>query len=105
MNFPFFKEVLLFVLYRSFTIPPSKLSIFHAISGMKRLDLFSGVYLKNNLKNDGFVKRPSVVLRCIRRPCGGRISTPQSLGFARLAWGAFDFAIQFVGFMISRKLE
>ncbi|MCX5907914.1 MAG: hypothetical protein NTY64_12210, partial [Deltaproteobacteria bacterium] len=52
--------------------------------------------MKANL--DGFVKSPSAVLRCILRRCGVPPSTPHSSGFARLASGAFYFAIQILTF-------
>ncbi|MCX5906484.1 MAG: hypothetical protein NTY64_04650 [Deltaproteobacteria bacterium] len=47
---------------------------------------------------DGFVKSPSAALRCILRRCGVPPSTPHSSGFARLASGAFYFAIQILTF-------
>ncbi|MCX5909157.1 MAG: hypothetical protein NTY64_18805 [Deltaproteobacteria bacterium] len=47
---------------------------------------------------DGFVKSPSAALRCILRRCGVPPSTPHSGGFARLASGAFYFAIQILTF-------
>ncbi|MCX5906526.1 MAG: hypothetical protein NTY64_04870 [Deltaproteobacteria bacterium] len=45
-------------------------------------------------KLDGFVKSPPAALRCILRRCGVPPSTPHSGGFARLAPGAFYFAIR-----------
>ncbi|MCX5907636.1 MAG: hypothetical protein NTY64_10730 [Deltaproteobacteria bacterium] len=49
-------------------------------------------------KIDGFVKSASAALRCILRRCGVPPSTPHSSGFARLASGAFYFAIQILAF-------
>jgi len=51
---------------------------------------------------DGFVKSPSAALRCILRHCGVSVSTHHSSEFARLASGAFYFAIPistFYGFI------
>jgi hypothetical protein len=42
---------------------------------------------------DGFVKSPFVALRCILSHCGVQVSTPHSVGFARLASGAFYCAV------------
>jgi hypothetical protein len=53
---------------------------------------------------DGFVKSPSVRrggLRFFLRHCGVHISTPHSSEFARLASGAFDFAVQILTFLRS----
>ncbi len=46
-------------------------------------------------KADDFVKNPSAALRGILGHCGVPTSTPRSFGFARLASGAFYFAVQF----------
>jgi hypothetical protein len=43
--------------------------------------------------SDGFVKSPSAALRCILSHCGVQVSTPHSVGFARLASEAFFFAV------------
>ncbi|MCX5907288.1 MAG: hypothetical protein NTY64_08895 [Deltaproteobacteria bacterium] len=48
--------------------------------------------------SDGFVKSPSAALRGVLRHCGVQPSTPHSSGFARLASGAFYFAIQILTF-------
>jgi len=42
----------------------------------------------------GSLKAPYAALRFILRPCGVRHSTPHSSGLARLAYGAFHFAIK-----------
>jgi hypothetical protein len=55
------------------------------------------------VKFDGFVKSPSAALRCILRRCGVPLSTPHSSEFARLASGAFYFAIQILTFYESIK--
>jgi len=47
----------------------------------------------STLNSDGFVISPSAALRCILRRCGVPLSTPHSSGFARLASGAFYFAM------------
>jgi hypothetical protein len=52
--------------------------------------------LKSN--SDGFVKNPSASLRGVLRYCGVPKSTPHSSGFARLASGAFYFAIPILTF-------
>ena len=44
-------------------------------------------------KEDGFVKSPSAALRCILSHCGVQVSTPHSVGFARLASEAFYCAV------------
>jgi hypothetical protein len=44
-------------------------------------------------KIDGFVKSPSAALRCILSHCGVQVSTPHSVGFARLASEAFYCAV------------
>ena len=46
-----------------------------------------------DLKIDGFVKSPSAAFRCILSHCSVQVSTPHSLGFARLASGAFYCAV------------
>ncbi|MCX5906808.1 MAG: hypothetical protein NTY64_06385 [Deltaproteobacteria bacterium] len=48
---------------------------------------------------DGFVKSPSAALRGILRHCGVQPSTPHSSGFARLASGAFYFAMHLEDFL------
>ncbi|MDI6753632.1 MAG: hypothetical protein QME78_04465, partial [Thermodesulfobacteriota bacterium] len=47
---------------------------------------------------DVFLKSPSAALRRILRLCGVPLSTPHSSGFARLAYGAFYFAIPILTF-------
>jgi hypothetical protein len=42
---------------------------------------------------DGFVKSSSAALRCILSHCGVQVSTPHSVGFARLASEAFYCAV------------
>jgi hypothetical protein len=44
-------------------------------------------------KFDGFLKSPSAALRCILSHCGVQVSTPHSVGFARLASAAFYCAV------------
>jgi len=44
-------------------------------------------------KLDGIVKSPSAVLRCMLRHCSVLLCTLHSSAFARLAYGAFYFAI------------
>jgi len=51
-----------------------------------------------NKKIDGFVKSPSAALRCILSHCSVQVSTLHSLGFARLASGAFYCAVRFLTF-------
>ena len=53
----------------------------------------NGIALGNVAKVDGFVKSPSAALRCILRHCGVQVSTPHSVGFARLASEAFYCAV------------
>ena len=49
--------------------------------------------------NNGEVKSPSAALRYILSHCGARVkSAPHSCGFARLASGAFYFAVQILNF-------
>ena len=50
-----------------------------------------GLSLHHDL--DGFVKSPSAALRCILSHCGVQVSTPHSVGFARLASEAFYCAV------------
>jgi hypothetical protein len=50
--------------------------------------------MEKNFMNDGIVKSPSAALHRILSHCGVPVSTPHSFGFARLASGAFYFAIQ-----------
>jgi len=58
-----------------------------------------------SIKLDGFVKSPSAALRCILRHCSVPASSPHSSEFARLASGAFYFAIPILTFYKSIKLE
>ncbi len=44
---------------------------------------------------DGFVKSPSAALPYILRHCGVQVSTPHSVGFARLAAETFYCAAEF----------
>jgi hypothetical protein len=48
--------------------------------------------------NDGFVKSPSAALRFTFVAAAYLVSTPHSSGFARLAYGAFYFAIPILTF-------
>ena len=52
-----------------------------------------GVFLMRGINFDGFVKSPSAALRCILSHCGVQVSTPHSVGFARLASEAFYCAV------------
>ena len=47
---------------------------------------------------DGFVKSPSAALRFFLRHCGVLTCTPHSSEFARLADGAFHFAVKTMTF-------
>jgi len=47
---------------------------------------------------DDIVKSPYAALRFILRHCDVRTSTPHSSGFARLASGAFYFAVSIMTF-------
>ena len=61
--------------------------------------LFNWLVLKNNL--GGFVKSPSAALRCILGHCGVQVSTPHSVGFARLASESFYCAVWFLNFFFA----
>ncbi|MCX5907200.1 MAG: hypothetical protein NTY64_08425 [Deltaproteobacteria bacterium] len=50
------------------------------------------------MKSDGCVKSPSAALRFTFVVAAYFVSTPHSSGFARLASGAFYFAIQILSF-------
>ena len=69
-----------------------------------RLSSFS-LAISNHLwyKEDGFVKSPSAALRCILCRYSVSLSTLHSSGFARLASGAFYFAILIVTFYYAIK--
>jgi len=54
---------------------------------------------------NGFVKSPSAALPCILCRCGVLRSTPHSTGFARLASGAFYFAIPNLTFFDSIMID
>jgi uncharacterized membrane protein YccC len=49
-------------------------------------------------KIDGFVKSPSAALRFTFVAAAYLVGTPHSSGFARLAYGAFYFAISILTF-------
>ena len=50
------------------------------------------------MNRDGFVKSPSAALRFTFVVAAYLVSTPHSSGFARLAYGAFYFAIPILTF-------
>jgi hypothetical protein len=54
--------------------------------------------------NNDLVKSPYAALRCIPRLCGVRKSTPHSVGFARLASGAFYKVVRDKGTIVGIEL-
>ncbi|MBU1206507.1 MAG: hypothetical protein KKH04_06215 [Proteobacteria bacterium] len=61
--------------------------------------------IHNRLNFDGFVKSPSAALRFTFVVAAYLVSTPHSSGFARLASGAFYFAIPILTFYETINFE
>jgi len=62
------------------------------------------IWQSRKKKFDGFVKSPSAALRFTCVVAAYLVSTPHSSGFARLAYGAFYFAIPILTFYEIKKI-